>query len=129
MIFTTSYESLAPLIEEDKAVLIRGMALPEEGNPTKVSVKELVPLDVVRVPLPSLISIRVPVGRNGIDRAAELQSLFTRKPGATSVRLRLEAPRDFAVLLDVPAKVRPDKEFKAEIERICGKEMLETLAN
>jgi hypothetical protein len=79
--------------------------------------------------MPSLISIRVPVGRNGIDRAAELHTLFARKPGATAVRLRLDSPRDFQVLLDVPAKVRPDKEFKAEIERICGKETLETLAN
>ena len=129
MIFTTSYESMAQMLEEDKAVLIRGMALPEEGNPTKISVKEMVPLDVVRVPLPSLISIKVPVGRNGLDRAAELQALFARKPGTTGVRLKLEAARDFSLLLDVPAKVRPDKEFKGEIERICGRDTFEALAH
>jgi DNA polymerase-3 subunit alpha len=129
MAFTTVYESLAQMLEEDKPVFVRGLALPEEGNPTKVSVKELVPLDLVRVPMPSLISIRVPVGRNGIDRAQELHTLFARKPGTTAVRLRLDSPRDFQVLLDVPIKVRPDKEFKAEVERICGKETLESLAN
>jgi DNA polymerase-3 subunit alpha len=129
MLFTTQYERLAASLEEDRAVLIRGTALPEEGNPTKVSVQEIVPLDVARVPLPSLISIKVFVGRNGIDRASELHRLFERKPGETQVRLRIESARDFSVILDVPAKVRPDKEFKTELVRICGGDSLEVLAN
>jgi DNA polymerase III subunit alpha len=129
MVFTTSYESLQTQIVEDMAVLIRGSALPEEGNPTKVSVKEIIPLDVARVPLPSLISVKIFVGRNGMDRAAELHQLFARKPGDTQVRLRLESARDFSVILDVPVKVRPDREFKAELNRICGPDMLEVLGS
>jgi DNA polymerase-3 subunit alpha len=129
MVFTTQYEALQNLLVEDQAVLIRGMALPEEGNPTKVSVKEIIPLDVARVPLPTLISVKVFVGRNGIDRATELRQLFERKPGDTQVRLRLEAARDFSVILDVPAKVRPDREFKAELTRICGPDMMEILGS
>src|SRR5579883_2422673 len=129
MVFTTQYERLAASLNEDQAVLIRGTALPEEGNPTKISVQEIVPLDVARVPLPSLISIKVFVGRNGIDRASELRSLFERKPGDTQVRLRIESAKDFSVILDVPAKVRPDKEFRAELGRICGTDSLEVLAN
>jgi DNA polymerase-3 subunit alpha len=57
-----------------------------------------------------------------------LEELFKHKPGPTSVRLRLEAPRDFSVLLDVTAKVRPDKEFKAAVERICGPSCVEKVA-
>jgi DNA polymerase-3 subunit alpha len=129
MVFTASYEGLAGMLEEDRAFLIRGSALPEEGNPAKVSIKELVPLDVARVPLPTLISIKCHVGRNGIDRAAELEKLFQRKPGDTQVRLRIEAAKDFSVILDVPAKVRPDKEFKGEIARICGPDMIEVLGS
>ena len=129
MVFTTSYEGLSASLNEDQAVLIRGSALPEEGNPTKVSIKEIVPLDVARVPLPTLISIKVFVGRNGIDRASELQNLFARKQGNTQVRLRLEASKDFSVTLDVPVKVRPDKEFKGEVARICGPDTLEILGN
>jgi DNA polymerase-3 subunit alpha len=129
MVFTTAYESLNTMLVEDQAVLIRGSALPEEGNPTKVSIKEIVPLDVVRIPLPSLIGIKVVMRRNGIDRAAELQELFKRKPGDTQVRLKLELPREFSVLLDVPSKVRPDKEFKGEIARICGKDMIEVMGH
>ena len=74
------------------------------------------------MPLPSLISIRVRLGTNGTDKAEALGTLFERKPGDTAVRLRLERPKDFSVILDVTARVRPDKEFRAEIERICGPE-------
>jgi len=32
------------------------------------------------------------------------------------------------VILDVPAKVRPDREFKAALEKICGPDCVEVLA-
>ncbi len=130
LLFTTQYERLAPLLEEDKAVLLRGLALPEENAATKVSVQEIVPLDVARVPLPSLISIKVRLGRNGgSEPAAALQKLFQEKPGETEVRFRLELPRDFSVILDVPVKVRPDREFKAALEKICGPDAIEVLGS
>ena len=43
-----------------------------------------------------------------------MTALFERKPGETEVRLRLEKPRDFSVILDPGVKVRPDREFRAE---------------
>src|SRR5215813_3250356 len=126
MCFTTNYERLTGQIVEDQAVMIRGLVLPEENAAPKISVQDIVALDNARVDLPSLISIRVWLGRNGeVDRAAALGDLFKRKPGETSVRLRLEAPRDFSVILDVPAKVRPDREFKKQLEQICGPECME----
>ena len=78
--------------------------------------------------LPSLIAIRVRVG-GGAARASELQGLFQRKPGATAVRLKLEKTRDFVLLLDVAARVQPDREFRAEVGRICGPESIEVLAS
>ena len=131
LVFATAYERLAPQIVEDEAVLIRGLALPEEGGATKISVQDIVTLENARVDLPSAISIRVWLGRNGktaADRAQALEELFRRKPGDTQVRLRLEAPRDFSVLLDVPSKVRPDKEFRTQVEQICGAESIERVA-
>ncbi len=63
-----------PSLIEDKAVLVRGLVLPEENAPPKISVQDIVPLEVARVNLPSLISIRVPVnGAASADRAAALQ--------------------------------------------------------
>jgi DNA polymerase-3 subunit alpha len=129
LLFTTNYDRLAAQIVEDEAVFIRGLALPEENAATKISVQDLIPLDNVRVDMPSVISIRVWLGRNGVvDKAQALDDLFRRKPGDTQVRLRLESPRDFAVLLDVPVKVRPDKEFKTALEAICGSECMEKVA-
>jgi DNA polymerase-3 subunit alpha len=126
--FATAYERLGPQIVEDQCVMVRALALPEENAAPKVSVQDIVTLDNVRIDLPDVISIKIWV-RNGItDRAAALEELFKRKPGSTSVRFRLEAPRDFAVLLDVPAKVRPDKEFRKAVEEICGPECLERVA-
>ncbi len=129
LVFAASFERLAPLVVEDQAVMVRGLALPEESGPPKISVQEIVALDNARVDLPAVISIRVWLGRNGsADKAQALEELFRRKPGETQVRLRLEAPRDFSVLLDVPAKVRPDREFRKVVEEICGAEAIERVA-
>jgi len=131
MVFSTSYEQLDAELVIDEPVLIRGVALPEEGAATKISVKDVVALANARVDLPRLISIRIPLGSsgNGNDRADELNRLFERKRGETEVRLRLEKPSDFSVILDVSERVRPDKEFRAEVERICGPSSLEVLAD
>ncbi len=130
MVFTTQYDRLLAALVEDQAVLVRGLVLPEENAPPKISVQDIVPLEVARLNLPTLISIRIPVGANGsVDKAQALNQLFARKQGDTEVRLRLEKARDFSVILDVTPKVRPDKEFWAEVERICGPESLEILAS
>ena len=127
--FATSYERVAGQVVEDEAVMIRGLVLPEENTAPKISVQDIVALDNARIDLPSVISIRIWLGRNGTaDKAQALEEIFRRKPGSTQVRLRLEAPRDFAILLDVPAKVRPDREFKAQVEQICGPECIEKVA-
>ncbi len=129
MVFTTQYDRLLAALVEDQAVLVRGLVLPEDNAPPKLSVQEIVPLRVARLDLPTLISIRVAVGANGIpDKAQALNQLFVQKPGETEVRLRLEKSRDFSVILDVTRKVRPDREFWAEVERICGPESVEILA-
>ena len=105
------------------------LVLPEEERAPKLSVQDIVALDNARIDMPGVISIRVWLGRNGgVDRAQALEELFKQKPGPTQVRFRLESPRDFSVLLDVPAKVRPDKEFKAAVEPICGPDAIEKLA-
>jgi DNA polymerase-3 subunit alpha len=129
LVFTTQFERLSPLLNEDQAMLVRGLVLPEENAPPKISIQDIVPLEVARLHLPSLISIKVPLHKNGVDRPVELQNLFRAKPGDTGVRFRLEKPRDFSLILDVSLKVRADKEFCAEVTRICGVDSVEVLGN
>jgi len=129
MVFATRYEELLGAIKEDGAVFLRASILTEEGAPPKLNVQEMVRLEEARVDLPSLISIRVWLkDEAAVSKADALNELFVRKHGATEVRLRLEKPRDFSVVMDVATKVRPDREFRAELEKICGPEALEILA-
>ncbi len=127
VLFTTNYERLVSFIGEDKAMLVKATVLPEEGAPPKISIQDLIPLEVAGVSYPSLVSIRVPLGRSE-ELPGALNELLRRKPGDTSVRLRLEKPRDFSLLLDIPGKVRPDREFQAELAKLCGSEAYEVLA-
>jgi DNA polymerase-3 subunit alpha len=130
MLFASRYEQLAKELEEDRAVLVRGKAMPEESGPAKISVQDIVPLDVLRVSLPTLIAVRMRLSASGIaERSEQLQALFRRKHGQAAVRLKLDQPGDFSLLLDLPDKVLPDKEFRAEVERICGRDCYEVLAS
>jgi DNA polymerase-3 subunit alpha len=130
MVFANRYEELAPELKEDAAVFMRASVLPEENGPPKLSIQELVRLEDARVDLPSLISIRVWLKDEAAgEKASALSELFQRKSGTTEVRLRIEKPRDFSIVMDVDAKVRADREFRAELEKICGPECLEVLAN
>jgi DNA polymerase-3 subunit alpha len=129
MVFANRYEEMLPVLKEDAAVFIRAAVLPEEGGPPKLSIQEMVNLEDARVDLPSLISIRIWLkDESPLEKAAALNELFVRKRGTTEVRLRLEKPRDFSVVMDVTSKVRPDREFRAELEKICGPESMEVLA-
>ncbi|MCL5743470.1 MAG: hypothetical protein M1541_06010 [Acidobacteria bacterium] len=130
VIFAAQYEQVADSVVEDLPVFARGLALPEDNGPPKISVQSLSPLEVAHVAMPSLVSIRVWLNRSEEEnsgKAAALGELFARKPGDTEVRLRLEKPREFSVTLDIGARVRPDREFRAEVAKICGPESMEIL--
>ncbi len=130
MVFANRYEELLGVLKDDAAVFVRASVLPEEGGPPKLSIQEMVKLEEARVDLPSLISIRIWLkDEASTEKANALSDLFGRKRGATEVRFRLEKPRDFSVVMDVASRVRPDKEFRAELEKICGPESMEILAS
>ncbi|MGI8960747.1 MAG: DNA polymerase III subunit alpha [Bryobacteraceae bacterium] len=130
MVFANRYEEQLSCLMEDAAVFVRGSVLTEEGGPPKISIQEMVKLEDARINVPSLISIRIWLKDEGsMDKASALSELFVRKHGDTEVRLRLEKARDFSVIMDVNTKVRPDREFQAEIEKICGPESMQILAS
>jgi len=81
LVFATSYERLAAEVMEDQVVLVTALALPEENGPPKVSVQNIIPLDVARVDFASVISIRVWLGRNAeMDRAKPSKSCSAENP-------------------------------------------------
>ena len=129
MVFANRYEELLPVLKEDFPVFLRAAVLPEEGGPPKLSIQEMVNLEDARIDLPSLISIRIWLkDESSTEKADALSELFVRKRGTTEVRLRLEKFRDFSVVMDLASRVRPDREFRTELEKICGPESMEILA-
>ena len=129
MVFSTRYDELLPYLKEDACVLLKATVMREEDSPPKLNVQDITPLEDARVDLPTLISIRVWLREDTtVEKAAELNDLFHRKQGDTEVRLRLEKPRDFSVIMDVSSKVRADREFRVAVEKICGPESVEVLA-
>ena len=83
LLFTTNYERLTSLLAEDQAVLVRALVLPEENAAPKISVQDIIPLEVARVALPSLISIRVWMGTEWRRRTRRrpCSELFQRQAG------------------------------------------------
>jgi DNA polymerase-3 subunit alpha len=116
------------MLSEDQAVLVRGGIRSEEGAPPKVSVNEIVPLDNARVTLPAQVSITLKLGNgNGGDAIARLQELVQSKPGDTDVRLRLLRSKDFLVFYDIAQRVCADRDFRLQVEEICGRGSLEVM--
>ena len=113
MLFTTQYERLMNDLVEDRAVKIRAQALPEEGSATKLSVQDIYPSRCG--PRRSRLSHRHPPPPHpgSGSQGRRTPRSFYPQTGNAEVRLRLEWPKDFSVILDVANRVRPDKEFKA----------------
>jgi DNA polymerase-3 subunit alpha len=128
LVFANQYEAMASMLVEDTAVLVRGDVRVDESGPPKVSVSDIVPLDVARVALPKQVSITIRLGNgSGGDTAEQLQKLFLGKPGNTDVRLRLIRSQDFLLFYDLAAHVRADRDFRRAVEEICGAGSIEVV--
>ena len=109
---------------------IRGLALPEESAPPKVSrAGDRAARCSARAAAVADLDQSAARTQRRQRAGGSAAKLFQQKPGETQVRFRLELPRDFSVILDVPAKVRPDREFKEALEKICGPDAIEVLAS
>ena len=128
LIFPEAYKRLSDRLAVDTAVFVRGRVNPEENAPPKIAVSDLVPLETVEVKRPENLLIRIRLRGDGAGAgpapdslARELAELFQRKQGQATVRLEVIREGDFAVTLEPAIRVRPDKEFLAAVESICGK--------
>ena len=128
LVFANQFESLGPMLAEDKPVLIRGEVRVDEAGPLKVAVNEIVPLDVARADLPRQVSITIRLDNGSTQQTVDqLRELFSSKPGDTDVRLRLLKKRDFLLFYDLADHVRADRDFRQQVEQICGAGSLEVV--
>jgi DNA polymerase-3 subunit alpha len=131
LVFANQYEGLAPELENDRPVLIRGQVRTDESAPPKISASEIVSLDNTRIQLPAQISLTVRLSNGaglGKEISAKLRTLIDSKPGDTDVRLRMLRQKEYLVVYDLADRVRGDKAFRQAAEEICGKGSVEVLA-
>ncbi|MDA1233955.1 MAG: DNA polymerase III subunit alpha [Acidobacteria bacterium] len=132
LVFANQYEGLAPELENDRPVLIRGQVRTDESSPPKISATEIVSLDNTRIKLPAQISLTVRLSNGaglGQEISAKLRTLIDSKPGDTDIRLRMLRQKEYLVVYDLADRVRGDKAFRRAAEEICGKGSVEVLAS
>ena len=124
LVFPEAFSRLSALWQQDAIVYVKGRLQVEENNPPRVIVSDLAPLDSVEPSLASAVVIRVRLGRpekvNG-STARRLLEIFDEKPGEAMVRFELEREGDFEALLEPEHRVRPDRDFVARVQEICGR--------
>jgi DNA polymerase-3 subunit alpha len=124
LVFPEAHRRLSDLLQQDSIVYVKGRLQVEENSPPRLVVADLAPLDSVEPALASAVVIRVRLGRpekkNG-SVARRLLEIFDEKPGEAMVRLEIEREGDFEALLEPDRHVRPDPEFVARVQEICGK--------
>ncbi|MDX2269716.1 MAG: DNA polymerase III subunit alpha [Bryobacter sp.] len=125
MVFASKFKQLEETLREDLAVLAIAKILVDEGAPPRLSIQDLIPLDNARVRMPSMVQVRVRFHERESARADALKKLIEAKPGPASLRLVLERPYDFSLTLDLPSKVRADREFRQELARLFGAQAVE----
>ena len=130
LVFANQFESLGPMLGEEQPVLIRGEVRVDESGPLKVAVNEIVPLEVARAGLPRQVSITIQLDNGSTQQTINrLRELFVSKPGDTDVRFRLLKKKDFLLLYDLADHVRADRDFRQQVEQICGAGSLEVVSS
>ena len=128
LVFANQYEAIQDQLEVDRPVRVTGSIRIETGAKPKVSVDQVTRLSDVRVPLPEQVSITVDL-RGGPQEASavsgRLADLFTKFPGQTDVRLRLQRSQDFRLIYDIASRVHAGRKFRAQVEEICGSGSIE----
>jgi len=128
LVFANQYEALQDQLEVDRPVRVAGTVRIEAGASPKVSIDQVTRLSDVKVPLPEQVSITVDLrgGHQEVSAVSErLAELFTKFPGQTDVRLRLQRSQDFRLIYDIAPRVHAGRQFRAQVEKICGSGSLE----
>ncbi len=123
LVFPQAYAKCRDLLEEDKAVVIKGRISVKEDNP-KVLANEVFLLESVQEKKPKAVQVRVAANgamRNSLER---LRDICLKSPGACPVYLHLTLATGQKVLLQAgdSLKVSPDEAVLDQIESLFGRD-------
>jgi DNA polymerase-3 subunit alpha len=122
LVFPEAYRKLAEKVKLEVPVLVRGGVRIEEGANPKVTANDITPLDEARVPLPTALRIKIPLGSASGSMVDALHELCRERKGEAKVLFDVEREGDFMVVMEAEGyNVMPDRGFLGRVEELCGR--------
>ena len=127
LVFANQFEGLEERLVQDQPLLVTGSVRAEDSSDRRVSVEQVTLLKNARLPQPehAYVSLRLSSDSEVGPVARRLRELVDGHPGQTNLSFRLERPRQYLVVLDIEARVNPNRQFREQIEGLCGQDALE----
>jgi len=127
LVFANQFEGVEERLVQDQPVLVTGSVRAEDNSGRRVSVEQITLLKNARPPQHehAYVSLTLSSDNEVGSVASRLRELVDGHPGQTNLSFRLERPRQYVVVLDIDARVNPTRQFRKQIEGLCGRDALE----
>lgn len=127
LVFANQFEGVEERLVQDQPVLVTGSVRAEDSSGRRVSVEQITLLKNARAPQHehAYVSLTLSSDNEVGSVASRLRELVDGHPGQTNLSFRLERPRQYVVVLDIDARVNPNRQFRKQIEGLCGRDALE----
>ena len=127
LVFANQFEAVEERLVQDQPVLVTGSVRAEDNSGRRVSVEQVTLLKNARAPQHEHAFVSLTLGGDNEvgSVASRLRELVDGYPGQTNLSLRLERPRQYLVVLDIDARVNPNRQFRKQLEGLCGRDALE----
>jgi DNA polymerase-3 subunit alpha len=101
----------------------------ESGDPPKVLVRDVLPLERAEEKLASSLRVRIRAEEATADRLTALKQLLSARPGECGVTLHVVIPEESETVVAVSAVrgVRPDPGLRREVDDLFGRNVTELL--
>ena len=132
VIFSEPYAQYGSLLkgalegEEGPQPLLIGGTL-ELGDPPKILVRDVLPLDRAEERLSTCLRVRIRAEEATDDRLSSLRRLLQARPGDCAVTLHVVIPDESETIMSVSAVrgVRPDAALRRDLDALFGRAMTE----
>ena len=120
--FSEPYRRLAEKLKLDVPVLVRAGVRVEEGQSTRLTIGDIIPLEQAQPKLARSLRIRIPLETATPDTVDALHSLCSERRGEARVLFDLDRGGDFMVVMEPDGyNVLPDRRFLSRVEELCGR--------
>lgn len=122
VIYPNSYELYNQYIEENKAVIIKGIAQAKEDKP-RIIVSEITPLEGAAKSFTDSVQINIFESQINDDILDRLKGIFKEYPGNSTIKLNINLPNGEKVIMEINSdlKITATQECLLHIEELCGK--------